>query len=124
MSTKIWIVSEYGWEFDDSKYYKPEYYGSTPQLAFTIPELAQKICNEKNVQFVRNNRGFSGYIEPDDVAYNLECEIDFFCEHYGLDPMDLSFKKDINEVSDAEILRIIAEIGISFYEVVSVELLA
>lgn len=129
MSTKIWIVSEYGWEFDDSKYYKPEYCGSTPQTAFTIKELAEKICEEKNIGFVRKNCGFSGYVEPDDIEYNAdytdECEsYEEFCEKYRLDSLNLSFCEEIEKISDETILKLMSILGVSFYEVVSVELLA
>lgn len=129
MSTKIWIVSEHGWEFDDSKYYKPEYCGSTPQTAFTIQELAEKICKERNISFVRKNCGFSGYVEPDDIEYNAdysnECETyEEFCDKYKLDSFNLSFCEEIEKVSDETILKLMDILGVSFYEVVCVELLA
>lgn len=128
MSAQIWIVSEVGWEFDDSRYYRPEFGNiiGTPKLAFTIPELAKKVCDEKNISRVRSLGGLSEYIDRDDLAYSFDDDEEFedFCRESGLDSYDLSFSNGVESISDERILSMLSKAGIQFYEVVNVELLA
>ncbi len=121
---KIWIVSRLGWEYDDSRYYRPESDGSQPVAAFTFPELARQICDEKNVAEIRSlgTKGLSDYVERWSTEVESEESIKFLEDNF-LD-QDFEFTKPISEVSDEVILRVINFVSISFFEVIEVDLLA
>ena len=123
-TAKVWVISRYGWEYDDSRYYRPESEGSYPVSAFTIPELAKRICDEKNVAELRSMgiSGLSDYIESYD--YNFKDE-DFkeFAESHFLDE-GLDFTKSPSEIEETILLEIMDYFHLNFYEVIEVELLA
>jgi hypothetical protein len=121
---KIWIVSRLGWEYDDSRYYRPESDGSQPVAAFTFPELARQICDEKNVAEIRSlgTKGLSDYVNRWSMEVESEESIKFLEDNF-LD-QDFEFTKPISEVSDEVILRVINFVSISFFEVIEVDLLA
>lgn len=123
-TAKVWVISRYGWEYDDSRYYRPESEGSYPVSAFTIPELAKRICDEKNVAEIRamGSRGLDDYVSGWD--YNSEDEeYKEFLESHFLDS-DLEFTKPPHEISDQILVEIMNYFHLNFYEVIEVELLA
>lgn len=123
-TAKVWIISRYGWEYDDSRYYRPESDGGYPVSAFTIPELAKKICDEKNVSEIRamGISGLTDYVESYD--YNFRDE-DFkeFAESHFLDE-SLDFTKSPSEIEESILVEIMDYFHLNFYEVIEVELLA
>ena len=121
---KIWIVSRLGWEYDDSRYYRPESDGSQPVAAFTFPELAAQICDEKNVAEIRSlgTKGLSDYVNRWEMEVESEESMKFLEDNF-LD-RDFEFTKPMSEVSDEVILRVINFVNISFFEVIEVDLLA
>jgi hypothetical protein len=123
-TAKVWIISRYGWEYDDSRYYRPESDGGHPVSAFTIPELAKKICDEKNVTEMRamGVSGLGDYVSSWD--YNREDEefMEFTQSHF-LDE-DLNYQKPPSEIDDQILVEIMEYFNLNFYEVVEVELLA
>lgn len=126
MSAKIWVVSRIGWEYDDSRYYKPESEGSYPVAALTLEELANEICKEKNASELRSlgSRGLSDYIDSYDYRVDFDDEENkkFFNSHY-LDE-ELEFIIPMSEISNETLLEVISYFGINFYEVIEVDLLA
>ena len=122
-SAKIWIVSRYGWEYDDSRYYRPESDASRPVAAFTFPELASQVCNEKNVAEMRClGSGLNDYVDRWDMDLQSE-ESAKFLEDNFLDE-SFEFTKPVSEISDEILLRVMDFANISFFEVIEVDLLA
>jgi len=120
---KIWIVSRYGWEYDDSRYYRPESDGSQPVAAFTFPELAGQVCNEKNAAEMRClGSGLNDYVDRWDMDLQSE-ESAKFLEDNFLDE-NFEFTKPVSEISDEILLRVMYFANISFFEVIEVDLLA
>jgi hypothetical protein len=121
---KIWIVSRLGWEYDDSCYYRPESDGSQPVAAFTFPELARQICNEKNIAEVRSlgTSGFSDYVDRWDMDLQSEGSTKFLEDNF-LDE-NFEFIRPVSEISDEILLRVMDFANISFFEVIEVDLLA
>jgi hypothetical protein len=121
---RVWIISRYGWEYDDSRYYRPESDSGYPVSAFTFPEIAKKLCDEKNVAEMRSMGigGLDEYVE----GYNYpssEEEYSLFLEAHFLDD-DLSFTKPLSEISDQILVEVMDYFHLAFYEVIEVELLA
>jgi hypothetical protein len=123
-TAKVWIISRYGWEYDDSRYYRPESEGSYPVSAFTIPELAKRICDEKNVTEVRamGIRGLNEYVSSWEYNSEEEDHKEFLESHF-LDS-GLEFTKPPSEIDDQILVEIMDYFHLRFYEVVEVELLA
>jgi len=120
---KIWVVSRYGWEYDDSRYYRPESDGSQPVAAFTFPELAGQVCNEKNAAEMRClGSGLNDYVDRWDMDLQSE-ESAKFLEDNFLDE-NFEFTKPVSEISDEILLRVMYFANISFFEVIEVDLLA
>jgi hypothetical protein len=121
---KIWIVSRLGWEYDDSRYYRPESDGSQPVAAFTFPELAAQICDEKNVAEIRSfgTKGLSDYVDRWEMVVESEETIKFLEDNF-LDE-NFEFTKPVSEISDEILLRVMDFANISFFEVIEVDLLA
>lgn len=121
---KIWIVSRYGWEYDDSRYYRPESDGSQPVAAFTFPELANQVCNEKNAMEMRDlgASGFRDYVDRWDMDLESEESREFLEQNFLNE--DFEFTKPISEISDEVLLRVMDFANISFFEVIEVDLLA
>lgn len=121
---RVWVISRYGWEYDDSRYYRPESDGGYPVSAFTFPELAKRFCDEKNVAELRalGSRGLNEYIDgynypSDDESYRL------FLKSHFLDE-DLEFIKPPSEISDEILVEVMDYFHLNFYELIEVELLA
>lgn len=123
-TAKVWIISRYGWEYDDSRYYRPESEGSYPVSAFTFPELAKKLCDEKNVNEMRamGTRGLDEYVSSWDYGSEDEDYKEFLESHF-LDS-GLEFTKHPSEIDDQILVEIMDYFNLNFYEVVEVELLA
>ena len=120
---KIWIVSRLGWEYDDSRYYRPESDGSQPVAAFTFPELASQVCNEKNVAEMRCLCSeLNDYFDRWEMDLQSE-ESTKFLEDNFLDE-NFEFTKPVSEISDEILLRVMDFANISFFEVIEVDLLA
>lgn len=120
---KIWIVSRLGWEYDDSRYYRPESDGSQPVAAFTFPELASQVCNERNVAEMRCLCSeLNDYVDRWEMDLQSE-ESARFLEDNFLDE-NFEFTKPVSEISDEILLRVIDFANISFFEVIEVDLLA
>ena len=121
---RVWIITRYGWEYDDSRYYRPESDGGHPVSAFTFPEIAKKICDEKNVAEIRSMgcRGLSEYVDGYGYTSDSE-EYAVFLESHFLDE-DLDFIKSPSEISEEILVEIMDYFHLNFYEVVEVELLA
>jgi hypothetical protein len=121
---KVWVISRYGWEYDDSRYYRPESDGGYPVSAFTFPELAKKFCDEKNVAEMRamGTSGLADYAPS--WSYNKDDEDhDAFLQSHFLDS-DLDYQKPPHEIDDQILVEIMNYFHLIFYEVVEVELLA
>ena len=123
-TAKVWVISRYGWEYDDSRYYRPESDTGHPVSAFTIPELAKKFCDEKNVAEIRDmgSRGIADYVE----SYNYNSEEDeyktFLEEHFMSE--DLEFTVSPFEISDELLVEVMEYFDLKFYEVIEVSLVA
>jgi hypothetical protein len=118
---KIWIITRTGWEYDDSRYYRPESSGNTPVSAFTFPGLAKKFCDEKNLEEFRDlgSRGISEYVD----YYDIDDEMREFCKNHNLDE-SLEFTIPSEDISDECAIQIMEKFDLNFYEVVQVDLLA
>jgi hypothetical protein len=46
----VYVVSEYGWDYDDNNYYRNDSGGSYPTIAYSTLEKADKVCGEKNLE--------------------------------------------------------------------------
>jgi len=123
-TAKVWIITRYGWEYDDSRYYRPESEGGTPVSAFTFPELAKRLCDEKNVVEMRDmgSRGLSDYVSQWDYDRESDDYKEFLESHF-LDG-DLDYTKPPSELDDQILIEIMNYFNLNFYEVVEVELLA
>jgi hypothetical protein len=121
---KVWIISRYGWEYDDSRYYRPESDGSRPVSAFTFPELASRLCDEKNVAEMRamGVSGLADYVSSWDYDKEDEDHKQFLEAHF-LDG-DLEYQKHPSEIDDQILVEIMNYFHINFFEVIEVELLA
>ena len=121
-SAKIWIISRTGWEYDDSRYYRPESDGSHPVSAFTFPELARQICDEKNAAEMRDigSRGVGDYVDRWDIDSDADKE---FQKDNFLDE-DFEFTKPISEIPDEILIRVMNHYNMNFYEVIEVDLLS
>ena len=123
-TAKVWVISRYGWEYDDSRYYRPESDGGYPVSAFTFPELAKKLCNEKNLAEMRamGTRGLGDYVSSWDYDKEDEDHKEFLRSHF-LD-QDLDYQKSPSEIDDQILIEIMNYFHLNFYEVIEVELLA
>ena len=123
-NAKVWIINRYGWEYDDSRYYRPESDGGYPVSAFTFPELAKKLCDEKNVAEMRamGTSGLGDYVSSWDYDREDE-EHKAFLESHFLDS-DLDYQKSPHEIDDQILVEIMNYFNLNFYEVIEVELLA
>jgi len=120
---KIWIVSRLGWEYDDSSYYRPESDGSQPVAAFTFPELARQVRNEKNVAEMRCLwSGLNDYVDRWGMDLQSEESAKFLEDNFLNE--SLEFTKPVSEISDEILLRVMDFVNISFFEVIEVDLLA
>lgn len=54
MATKLYVVCEYGWEYNDDYYYQDGNNGSEPRKAYKSKEKAQADCLARNVASVRD----------------------------------------------------------------------
>ena len=124
MSAKIWVVSRYGWEYDDSRYYKPEYEGSTPVAACTFIEMANTICKEKNLVEMRDlgSSGLTDYVSSYDFELDDEEFQEFLKNHYLDDGLEFTISP--REISDDILHEVMDRFSLYFYEVIEVELLA
>jgi len=123
-TAKVWVISRYGWEYDDSRYYRPESDGGYPVSAFTFPELAKRICDEKNVTEMRamGVSGLADYVSSWDYDKEDEDHKQFLEAHF-LDG-DLEYQKHPSEIDDQILVEIMNYFHINFFEVIEVELLA
>ncbi len=123
-TAKVWIITRYGWEYDDSRYYRPESEGGYPVSAFTFPEIAKRLCDEKNVTEMRamGTSGLSDYVSSWDYDKEDEDHKSFLSTHF-LDH-DLDYQKPVCEIDDQILVEIMSYFHLNFYEVVEVELLA
>ena len=121
---KVWIISRYGWEYDDSRYYRPESDGGYPVSAFTFPELAMKFCDEKNIAEMRamGTTGLGDYVSSWDHDKEDE-DYKQFLESHFLD-QDLEYQKPPSEIDEKIIVEILNYFRLNFFEVIEVELLA
>ena len=123
-TAKVWVISRYGWEYDDSRYYRPESDGGYPVSAFTFPELAKRICDEKNVVEMRamGVSGLADYVSSWDYDKEDEDHKQFLEAHF-LDG-DLEYLKHPSEIDDQILVEIMNYFHLNFFEVIEVELLA
>jgi hypothetical protein len=123
-TAKVWVISRYGWEYDDSRYYRPESDGGYPVSAFTFPELAKRICDEKNVTEMRamGVSGLADYVSSWDYDKEDEDHKQFLESHF-LDK-DLEYQKHPSEIEDKVLIEIMSYFNLNFFEVIEVELLA
>jgi hypothetical protein len=124
MSAKIWVVSRYGWEYDDSRYYRPESDGTTPVAACTFAEMAHNICKERNIIELRDlgSDGLKDYISSYDIDFGDD-ELREFLESHFLDD-NLEFTVSMREIPENILLEVMEKFSLNFYEVIEVELLA
>lgn len=50
----VYVLMEEGWEYNDETYFHPESGSGTPTKAFATNEAAQKECDARNVESIRN----------------------------------------------------------------------
>jgi hypothetical protein len=124
MSAKIWVVSRYGWEYDDSRYYRPESDGTTPVAACTFAEMAHNICKERNIRELRDlgSCGLKDYISSYDIDLDDNESQEFLKSHFLDD--DLDFTLSPREIPEDILLEVMERFSLNFYEVIEVELLA
>ena len=60
MATKLYVVCEYGWEYDDNYFYQGENNGSEPRKAYKCKEKAEAHCKEWNIASLKENWGVHG----------------------------------------------------------------
>jgi hypothetical protein len=61
---KVYVVSEYGWDYDDNNYYRSDSSGSHPTVAYSTLEKANKECDKKNLERFKsefNSQELSNY---------------------------------------------------------------
>lgn len=132
MATKLYIVCEYGWEYDDNYYYQGENNGAEPRKAYKSKEKAEADCKERNVAQLRSFWGDNAREIRDHVSEgrwenlvrdeNREALFKLFNEH------DIQVKnKDYIEVESPDELpdeffeKLEALTTLSFYCVTTVE---
>ena len=54
MATKLYVVCEYGWEYDDNYYYQGENNGAEPLKAYKSKEKAEADCRARNSARLRS----------------------------------------------------------------------
>ena len=59
MATKLYVVCEYGWEYDDNNYYQGDN-GAEPRKAYKSKEKAEADCKERNIASLKENWGDHG----------------------------------------------------------------
>lgn len=117
---KIYVVVETEFEYND-EYYRPQD-GSTPVKAYKKQEVADKVCLEKNIEWVSNtdlgNYGYSWreiFDDPDTVF-----------ELTGIDVTNGIYETDLssafNDLSDEEKLLFLNALNIKPFKVIEVEL--
>lgn len=92
--SKIYLVCEYTYEYNDEIYYRPESDSVGPLVAFTDPEKANDLCLQKNLEWLKElvptekryySSGLDDYgYEVDDVISNFTV-FEELIEKYGLD---------------------------------------
>lgn len=115
---KIYVVVESDFEYNDEIYRQND--GSNPVKAFRKEENAEKLCFEKNCEFVENNDlGSYGY-GADDVFSDeqrileltgVDADEDFYDSNYS------SAFRDLSEEEKREFLRLLKIVPFKVVEV-------
>ena len=128
----IFLIERIGWEYDDNSYFRGS--GSHPDSAFFLEEIAEKICQEKNLQEIRRIGEYvlTEYVQ--DASHAFE-EDEGDCDHGGSDEKTLFLKENFlnsscefvkhpKDIPDEVLLRVMEKFELTFYEVVPVDLVA
>lgn len=127
----LYVVCEIGWEYNDEEWYRPESEGVMPKNAFTLKELAEECCDEMNVKYFREEAGgrWGGLRISDWTSYDkwelgdYDIKTQELLDKFSIDP-SREFRLDDIEMSDADIESVLKALGIVWFEVVPVELIA
>ena len=52
--SKVYVISELGWEYDDNNYYRSDSGGGSPIVAYRSWEKAEQACKQKNINFFKD----------------------------------------------------------------------
>jgi len=126
-SAEVYIISKIGWEYNDETYYRPESEAGYPEMAFTIRELAIETCDEMNLKaFGENLIGEDLYSYNEIISEDLleQLSLDFNISELGGNG-DYHIPSDNWEkLSKEDKFKLMREIGIDFFEVIKVSLVA
>jgi hypothetical protein len=78
MSTKIYVITELSFEYNDEIYYTGEAEGGEPVEAYSSKESADKACNLKTKDWVELLLTDSRYDDISSYAYNLDSLLDVY----------------------------------------------
>jgi len=128
---KISVISRVGWEYDDSNYYRPESGGLHPESAVLLNDMAHELCKQMNLDEARKNGGkyflmeygHVPFLDPEDYSEKELEEVEKFRQEHFLDE-SWYFKKNPKEIPDEVLANAMREFGISFFEVVEIDLIA
>lgn len=100
--SKLYIVSEFGYEYDDNNYFRGENTGYYPRTAHRSEKKANEVCDSLNLSEFKNlfsnreiiNYGELGYMLDDDNESNKAV----FLKYFGTTPDEWWDNPDVDWV--------------------------
>lgn len=124
---KIYLIIELWYDLPDGAYDSDIYevYGRGAIGAATFEDMAEMVCREKTVAFLRSRdfEGFARYVEPPENSKTAIKKWETELKPFGLNK-NTEFKRDIKSYSDDELLAICEFFKLKFFVVKEVELFA
>jgi len=122
-TSKVWVVTEYSWEYNDEYNYTPEGDPGYPVVAFTTAEAADKACLTRNIAAMRASDNLLSYNSNDGWGAFAKggegCEINdvkAFCVSRGWECDDSTLVLP-KSASDDDIEKLMAMSSLRFFSV-------
>lgn len=92
--TKVYVLQEIGWEYNDEVNYRPESDGGIARKVFKNKDKADEECAKLNLDFFRHN-------SPAEFSYGDWYEVSSMDEDEALDILNKTFPNDqIGEIQE------------------------
>lgn len=127
MSRSMWLVMNVGWDYDDNYYYRSD--NGSPNCLFTDRVIAENFLVEMELKQLKED-GFYilSQVTSDssmDISDSEAADLRKRLKELGIEVYQhrqTSFKKEVSEYSDDELIEIMKIFNFNYYELVEVEI--
>jgi hypothetical protein len=132
----VWVVVPVGWEYDDNNYHVAGF--DIPKSCFTLKEMADQYAQDQNIQRFKEiavDDHFGGFTNLEAVAYrkafknvrrpdsiDIEKALEDFCVEWNINSCYCLDSDKLKSMSEENILALMEELDINFYNVSKVKI--